>query len=167
MKTKSLLLLSLITSASLLAVETTAESTPNKGECRPANCEGGKRRMGPPEIPGVSKEDMKKLHEAFKATKDDPTLKELHDAVKAAHEKVKSATNDEDKKAAREEMKKAHKALMEASKELVLKNNPDLADTMNKVHEFMKKRYQEKREAKDGFKDDDELPPPPPPPPAE
>jgi hypothetical protein len=33
---------------------------------------------------------------------------------------------------------------------------------MNKVRDFMKKRFQEKHEAKDGSKDDDELPPPPP-----
>jgi hypothetical protein len=167
MKIKNLLLLTLLSAVSLVAAEASADAAATKDDGKPSCCEGGKRRMGPPEIPGVSKDDMKKLHEAFKATKDDPSLKDLHEAVKAAHEKVKAATNDEDKKAAREEMKKAYKALMEAHRELVLKNNPELADTMNKVRDFMKKRFQEKHEAKDGSKDDDELPPPPPPPPAE
>ncbi len=172
MKTK-ILFLSLLASASLIAAETSSEANPVKGDEKPICHEGGKRRIGPPpEIPGVSKEDMKKLHEAFMATKDDPSLKELHDAVKAAHEKMKAADNKEDKKAAREDLKKAHKAFMEANRELVLKNNPELADTMNKVREFMKNHGPRKCPRNDGNessedKDDDALPPPPPPAPAE
>jgi hypothetical protein len=167
MKTKILLLAILANSVSVIAADSASTNQP---EGTPPRCEPGMKRKGPPpEIPGVSKEDMKKMHEAFMAAKDDPSLKELHAAVKAAHEKVKSATNKEDKKAAFEDLKKAHKAFMEAAKEVVLNANPELADTINKVSEFMKNRGPrkcpgyEKKESKE-VKDDDELPPLPPPP---
>ena len=168
MKIKNLLLAILATSVSVIAADSVATNQP---EGTPPRCEPGMKRKGPPpEIPGVSKEDMKKLREAFMAAKEDPSLKELHDAVKAAREKVKTATNKEDKKAAFEDLKKAHKAFMEAAKEVVLNANPELADTINKVSEFMKNRGPrkcpdyEKKESKEVKDDDDELPPLPPPP---
>jgi hypothetical protein len=118
MKIKLALLLALITSAGLIAVDAPKPDAP-KGDEPVKKGEGKKGdRKGPGKPESVSEDDWKKFLAANKVAAEDAT-------VKAAEEKAKADPKDQD----------LRKAVMEARKAAILKADASLESVLKAIEE--------------------------------
>jgi hypothetical protein len=124
MKLKLALLLALITSAGLIAVDAPKPDAP-KGDEPGKKAEGKKGgKKGPQKPEAVSEDDWKKFLAANKVASEDA-------AVKSAEEKMKALT----KESSPEDRQAAGKALMEARKAAILKADASLESVLKAIEE--------------------------------
>jgi hypothetical protein len=124
MKLKLALLLALITSAGLIAVDAPKPAVP-KGDEPGKKAEGKKGgKKGPQKPEAVSEDDWKKFLAANKVASEDA-------AVKSAEEKMKALT----KESSPEDRQAAGKALMEARKAAILKADASLESVLKAIEE--------------------------------
>ena len=122
MKLKLALLLALITSAGLIAVDAPKPDAP-KGDEPGKKAEGKKGgKKGPQKPEAVSEDDWKKFLAANKVASEDA-------AVKSAEEKMKALT----KESSPEDRQAAGKALMEARKAAILKADASLESVLKAI----------------------------------
>ena len=141
MKIKLALLLALITSAGLIAVDAPKPDAPKGDE--PAKKGEGKKgdRKGPAKPESVSEDDWKKFLAANKVAAEDA-------AVKSAEEKAKADPKDQD----------LRKAVMEARKAAILKADASLESVLKAIEESRGKGKKGKGKGEGKGKGDEKKP---------